>query len=140
MRIRYGAEAQGKRHYSKGKGKKGAGVATASAGEEFQPCIPMKLPSSRVADIKVMAVGLGAANTILPYLLCADPMLPLVATLAIFKATLDSNFTALKDKEQVFRSGDYLAKQLATAATIVDKSMPTVAVLYDSMLCSKRGR
>ena len=45
-----------------------------------------------------MAVGLEAANAILPSSLCADPMLPLVATLAIFQAMLDSPFVALKEK------------------------------------------
>ena len=45
-----------------------------------------------------MAAGLEAANAILPSPLCANPMLPLVATLAILKAMLDSPFVALKDK------------------------------------------
>ena len=45
-----------------------------------------------------MAVGLEAANAILPSLLCANPMLPLVGTLAIFQAMLDSPFVAPKDK------------------------------------------
>ena len=45
-----------------------------------------------------MAVGLEAANAILPSSLCADPVLPLAGTLAIFQATLDSPFVAPKDK------------------------------------------
>ena len=45
-----------------------------------------------------MVVGLEAANAILPLSLCAGPMLPLVGTLAIFQATLDSPLVALKDK------------------------------------------
>ena len=45
-----------------------------------------------------MTVGLEAANAILPSSLCADLMLPLAATLAIFQATLDSPFVAPKDK------------------------------------------
>ena len=45
-----------------------------------------------------MAVGLEAANAVLPSPLCTNPMLPLAATLAIFKATLDSPFVAPKDK------------------------------------------
>ena len=43
-----------------------------------------------------MAVGLEAANAVLTSSLCTNPMLPLVGTLAIFKATLDSPFVALK--------------------------------------------
>ena len=58
----------------------------------------MKLPSSREAHLEEMAVGLEAANAILPSPLWADPMLPLVATLTIFRATLDSPSVALKDK------------------------------------------
>ena len=42
--------------------------------------------------------ALEAANAILPSPLCADPMLPLAGTLAIFQATLDSPFVAPKDK------------------------------------------
>ena len=57
-----------------------------------------------------MVVGLKAVNTILASLLYTDSMLPLVATLAIFKATLYSNSVAPKDKEQVTKVGDYLAK------------------------------
>ena len=48
--------------------------------------------------MKVMAVGLEAANAVLPSSLCADPMLPLVGTLAIFQVMLDSLFVAPKDK------------------------------------------
>ena len=63
---------------------------------------PVKVPSSRDAHLQVMAVGLEAANAILPSFLCANPMLPLAA---IFKATLESPFVALKDKAQVAQSG-----------------------------------
>ena len=59
-----------------------------------QPYTPMKVPSSRDAHLQVMEVGLEAANAILPSPLCVNPMLPLVATLAIFKITLDSPFSA----------------------------------------------
>ena len=45
-----------------------------------------------------MAVGLKAANAILPSPLCTNPMLPLVAMLAIFKAMLDSLLVVPKDK------------------------------------------
>ena len=76
--------------HGKGKGKKRAGVAAASTRAGFQPYMPMNLPSSKEAHLKVMAVSLEAANAVLPSSLCADPMLPLVATLAIFRATLDS--------------------------------------------------
>ena len=60
--------------------------------------MPMKFPSSRDAHLQAMAVGLEAANAILPSPLCAAPMLPLTAMLAIFKAMLDSPFVAPKDK------------------------------------------
>ena len=59
---------------------------------------PMKVPSSRDAHLQAMVVGLEAANAILPSPLCPNPMLPLVATLAIFKAILYSPFIVLKDK------------------------------------------
>ena len=59
---------------------------------------PVKVPSSQDAHLQAMAVGLEAANAILPLSLCTDPMLPLAGTLAIFKATLESLFVAPKDK------------------------------------------
>ena len=59
---------------------------------------PTKVPLSRDAHLQAMAVGLEAANTVLPSPLCTDPMLPLVAMLAIFKATLDSPFVAPREK------------------------------------------
>ena len=58
----------------------------------------VKVPLSRDAHLQAMAVGLEATNAILPSSLCVDPMLPLVGTLAIFQATLDSPFVAPKDK------------------------------------------
>ena len=81
---------KGKKHHSKGKGKKRGGVAVAFSGAGIQPYTPMKLPSSRDAHLKAMLVGLEAANTILPSSLYADPMVPLAATLAIFREPLDS--------------------------------------------------
>ena len=82
------------RHPMKGKGKKSKRVAMVG-GPIYTP---VKVPSSRDAHLKVMAVGLEAANAVLPSSLCADPMLPLVGTLAIFQAMLDSPFVAPKDK------------------------------------------
>ena len=58
----------------------------------------MKVSLSRDAHLQAMAVGLEATNAILPSSLCIDPILPLVGTLAILKATLDSLFVAPKDK------------------------------------------
>ena len=84
--------------YGKGKGKKRAGVAVASAGVGIQPYMPVKLPLSKEAHLQVMAVGLELANDILPSPLCADPTLPLTAMLTIFRAMLDSQLLALKDK------------------------------------------
>ena len=58
--------------------------------------MPIKVPSSGDAHLQAMAVGLEAANAILPLSLCANPML--AGTLAIFRATLDRPFVAPKDK------------------------------------------
>ena len=88
-----------------------ARVAMESAGADIQPYIPMKLLSSREAHLKAMAVSLEAANAVLPSPLYADPMLPLVATLAIFKATLDSISVAWNNKGQVAKAGNYLTKK-----------------------------
>ena len=82
------------RHPIKGKGKKRKRVATVG----WPTYMPVKVPSSRDAHLQAMAVSLEAANAVLPSSLCANPMLPLVGTLAIFQATLDSPFVAPKDK------------------------------------------
>ena len=67
-------------------------------------------------------------------------MLPLVATLAIFKAMLDSLSVAPKDKVQVTEVGDQLAKRLATIAALVDQSLPAVVALFDAIPYSEGGR
>ena len=36
--------------------------------------------------------------------------------------------------------GNYLAERLATIATLVDKSTPTVVALFDAILCGEGGR
>ena len=77
-----------------GKGKKSERVATVG-GPIY---MPVKVPLPRDAHLQAMVVSLEAANAILPSSLCADPMLPLVGTLAIFQAMLDSLFVAPKDK------------------------------------------
>ena len=64
----------------------------------------------REVHIKVVVSGLEVANAMLPSPFCTNPMLPLAATLAIFKAMLDTDSLALKDKEHVTESSDYLAK------------------------------
>ena len=102
--------------------------------------MPVKLPLSREAHLKAMAVSLEAANTILPSPLCADSTLPLSSTLTIFKATLDSPSIVPKDKEQVTEAGKYLVKRLATVAILVDNSIPAVVALYDAIPCGKGGR
>ena len=112
-----------------GKGKKRAGVAVASTEVGMQPYMPVKLPLSREAHLKAMAVGLKAANAVLTSPLYADPMLPLVATLPIFKATLENPSLVPKDKGQVAEAGSYLTKWLLTVAALVDKSMPAMVVL-----------
>ena len=60
--------------------------------------MPVKVPSSRDTHLQAKVVGLEATNTILPLSLCTNPMLPLVGTFAIFRATLESPFVAPKDK------------------------------------------
>ena len=78
----------------KAKGKKSERVATVG-GPTY---MPVKVPSFWDAHLLVMAVGLEATNAVLPLSLCTNPMLPLVGTLTIFQATLDSPFVVLKDK------------------------------------------
>ena len=92
-----GRDAMSKRwmHHMKGKGKKRLQVATVG-GPTY---MPIKVPSSQDAHLQAMAVGLEAANAVLPSSLCANPMLPLAGTLAIFQAMLDSPFVALKYKD-----------------------------------------
>ena len=58
----------------------------------------MKVPSSRDTHLQAMVVSLEAADSVLPSSLCANPMLPLAGTFAIFKASLDSQFVAPKNK------------------------------------------
>ena len=67
-------------------------------GAGVQPYMPMKLLLPSEAHLKAIMVGLEIANAILPSPLCADTILPLAPTLAIFRATLDSPSVALKDK------------------------------------------
>ena len=99
--------------HGKGKGKNRAGVAVASMGVGIQPYMPMELPSSRETHLKAMVVSLETTNAILPSSVCADPILPLAATLAIFRATLDSPSVAPYTKVQVAEAGNYLAEWLA---------------------------
>ena len=99
---------KGKKLHGKGKGKKRAGVAAVSTGAGIQPYMPIKLSSSREAHLKAMAVSLEAANAVLPSSLYTDPMLPIVATLAIFRAMLDSPSVVPKDKAQVTKASNYL--------------------------------
>ena len=63
-----------------------------------QSYMPIKVPSSRDTHLQAIAVSLEAANAVLPSPLCINPILPLVALLAIFKAMLDSSLVELKDK------------------------------------------
>ena len=115
-------------------------MGTVSAWRLAKAYAPMKLPSSKDANINAVVVGLEATNSILPSLSFANPMLPLVATLAILKAMLDSDSIVPKEKEQVTKVSDYLAEQLATMAILVYKSMPAVTAIYDATLCSKGHR
>ena len=88
------ATSKKQKPHTKGKGKKRLRVATVG-GPTYTP---VKVPLSRDAHLRVMAVGLEAANAILPLSLFADPILPLVGMLTIFRATLDSPFVVQKDK------------------------------------------
>ena len=71
----------------------------ASSGVDVQCYTPLKLFLFMLAFSKAIAVSLEAAITVLPSLLYTYPMLPLVATLAISEATLDSQSAVLNDKE-----------------------------------------
>ena len=53
---------------------------------------------------------------------------------------LDSPFVAPKDKAQVAKVGDYLAKWLATTAVLVDKSTPIAAALFDAIPRGEGGK
>ena len=108
-------------------------MAILSLGVDAKAYTPLKLPISWEAHIKVMVVSLEADNAVLPSSFCTDSILPLVATLTIFKAMQNSNSMVPKDKEQVTKAGNYLAKGLATIATLVDKSRPEVEALYDTI-------
>ena len=54
-----------------------------------------------------MVVSLEATNAVLPFSLCADPMLPPSAILTIFRAILDRPSIAPKDKVQVTDHDDH---------------------------------
>ena len=81
-------------------------MAVASAGADAKAYMPMKLPSSMKAYIKAMVVGLEVADAILPSLLCTNPMLPIVATLSVFKAMMDRKSMAPEAKEYINKVGD----------------------------------
>ena len=122
------------------KGKKRAGVAVAFMGACVQPYIPVNLPFSGEAHLKVMAFGLEAANTVLASSLYADSMLPLVATLAILRGMVDSLSVEPQDKVQVAEASGYLAKWLATMAALLDKSMHEVVALFHAIPHGEGGR
>ena len=73
-------------------------MAAASAGAGGQLYTPVRLPLSNEAHLQAMVVGLEATNAIQPSSLCAGPMLPLAAMLAIFRAMPDSPSVVPKDK------------------------------------------
>ena len=50
---------------------------------------------------------------------------------------LDSEYMALKDKEQVTKAGDYFIEQLASMAMLMNKSMPSVVALNDTIQCGE---
>ena len=99
MNVSNGAIVQCKKCRNKGKGRKGAGVATLSTGANAKAFMPVKLISSRESHVKAMAVDLEDTNAILPSPLYIDAFLPLVVFLAIFMATLDSDSIDPNDKE-----------------------------------------
>ena len=57
MNICNRAAVLSKKCHNKGKGRKGAGVATASTGVDAKAYMLVKLPSFRESHIKVMAAG-----------------------------------------------------------------------------------
>ena len=84
-----------------------------------------------------MLVALDAVNAMLPSPLCVDPMFPLAAAMAIFKATLDSPSVEPKDKGEVTEAGNYVTEWQATVSALVDNTMPTVLVLCKTISNSK---
>ena len=80
--LTVGQDATSKRHRHPmmGKGKKSERVATVGGPTHT----PVKVPSSQDAHLQAMAVALEATNAVLPSSLCANLMLPLAGTLAIF--------------------------------------------------------
>ena len=57
MTVGNEAAPKGKKCHSKGKVKRGAGVAAVSTGLDVQPYMPMKLSSSRKAHLKTKGMG-----------------------------------------------------------------------------------
>ena len=53
---------------------------------------------------------------------------------------LDDDSVVLKDKEQVTKAGEYLAKWLVTMAMLMDKRKPIVAALCDAIPHRKGGK
>ena len=65
----------------------------------YKSYMPINLLLFGEAHIKVIGIGLEAANAGLPSPLCTNPMLLLAATLDIIKSMLDSYSIVLKVKE-----------------------------------------
>ena len=57
------------------------------------------------AHLQAMVVGLEAANAVLPLSLCADPMLPLVGMLTIFKSYTGQPICSAKGQGLGHQSG-----------------------------------
>ena len=76
-----------------------ARVATPSAKPDALTYMPLTLLISREAHIVAVPFSLEVNNTIFSLPLCADPMPPLVVAWTIFKATVESDLIAPKDKE-----------------------------------------
>ena len=129
------AASKKKKSHMKGKGKKRLQVATMDG--PMYPLVKVLCPGTPTCRRWQLALRHQCRPALVPL---RQSMLPLVGTLTIFKATLESPFVAPKDKAQVTEVGDYWAKRLATIAALVDKSMPVVAALFDAIPRGKGGR
>ena len=90
-----------KKPHTKGKGKKRPRVVSVSG----LLYMPIKVPSPRDAYLQAMAVGLEAANAILPSYLCTNPMLPLAGMLHYLQSYTGQPICSTEGQALGHRSG-----------------------------------
>ena len=120
--------------HGKGKGKKRAGVAVASAGASIQPVYaPVKLPLSREAHLKVMAVRLGGCQ-------CHPALFPVCRSHAPpgghtghLQSHAGQPICSTVGQGTGHRGWQLPCQMASYCATLVDKSTPAVAALFDAI-------